>query len=128
MTVPTSQRTTVNSQEANYFKALGARIAQARKAQGLNQTQLADQLGLAQQTYAFYELGRVRFPASILPLLHQILGLTPEELLGHDAKPKLKRGPVSQLDRQIERIRRLPRAKQQILMDVIDGVLTKMDH
>ena len=121
--------TNVNSHDEQFFKALGSRIASARKARNLTQQQVADQLGLAQQTYAHYEVGRVRFPASMLPTLGQMLGLTPEELLGNDAPPpKLKRGPVSRLDQQFERIRQLPRSKQQVLMEMLDGVLAQTGH
>ena len=77
----------MNSQEAKFFKAIGARIAEARKAQGLTQTQLAEHLGLAQQTYAHYENGRLRFPASILPTLIQVLGVAPDEAAGPDGNP-----------------------------------------
>jgi len=128
MTVPTSQRTTVNSHEAKFFKTIGARLLEARKTQGLTQAQLAERLGVVQQTYGDYEMGALRFPASTLPVLAQALGLTLVELLGHDTKPTLKRGPVSRLDKQIERIRQLPRSRQHALMDMQDGFLAKTDH
>ena len=125
MAVLTTRRNTVNSQEKQFFKALGAYIAQARKAQGLTQQEVADQLGIVQQTYAGYEAGNVRFPASILPILGQILNLTPDELLGFGAKPKLKRGPASRLDRQIDCIRQLPRTKQTFVMEMLDTVIAQ---
>jgi transcriptional regulator with XRE-family HTH domain len=112
----------VNSQEMLFFKSLGARITQARKERGLTQQQLAEQLGIVQQTYAHYEAGDVRFPASTLPILGQILGLTPEELLGQE-QPKAKRGPTPKLQQQIDRIRELPKAKQQAVIEVLDMVL-----
>jgi len=122
MAVLTSRRTTVNSHEIQFFKALGARIAQARKAQGLTQQQIAEHLGIVQQTYAHYEMGHVRFPASMLPILGKVLGLTPEELLGEE-RPKGKRGPTSRLDQQIDYIRRLPQTKQHAVMQVLDMVI-----
>ena len=128
MAVLLPRRTHVNSQEILFFKALGARIAQARKDQGLTQQELADQLGLAQQTFAHYEMGRVRFPASILPLLAQILSMAPEELLGLDEKPKAKRGPTPKLQQQIERINQLPKAKQRFVMEMIDTVIAQASH
>ena len=65
----------MNSQDEQFFKELGARVAQARKDHGLTQQQLAEQLGLAQQTYAHYEVGRARIPASMLPTLAKLLTL-----------------------------------------------------
>ena len=128
MTVLIPGGTTVNSRDEQFFKALGARIAQARKDRGLTQQQVADHLGIVQQTYAHYEMGHVRFPASILPTLSQVLGMTPEELLGHDAKPRLKPGPVSKLDQQIECIRQLPRTKQHFVMQMLDAVIVQAGH
>ena len=128
MAVLIPSRTPVNSQDEQFFKALGSRIASARKAQRLTQQQLADQLGIAQQTLANYEAGLVRFPASTLPLLGQLLGLTPEELLGHDPKPRLKRGPTSRLDQQIEHIRQLPRTKQVFVMEMLEMVIAQAGH
>lgn len=121
-------RTTVNSHDAQFFKAMGSRIAQARKTQTLTQQQVADQLGIPQQTYAHYEVGDVRVPASMLPLLGQILGLSPEELLGHPTgsrKAKPKPGPTSKLDQQIERIRQLPRTKQAFITDMLEIALAQ---
>lgn len=127
MAVPISIRTPVNSQDEQFFKALGARIARARKEQGLTQQQLADHLGIVQQTYAHYEVGHVRFPASTLPILGKVLGLTPEELLGQE-RPKGKRGPTSRLQQQIDRISQLPKTKQRLAMDMLDAVIAQADH
>lgn len=121
-------RTTVNSHDEQFFKAMGSRISQARKAQGLTQQQVADRLDIPQQTYAHYEVGDVRVPASILPLLSQILGLSPDELLGHhtnDKKAKPKPGPASKLDQQIDRIRQLPRTKQHFITEMLEIALTQ---
>lgn len=128
MAVHIPSGTPMNNKDEKFFKALGALIAQARKRQNLTQQQVADELGIPQQTYANYEVGYSRIPASMLPVLGQMLSLTPEELLGHSAKPKAKRGPVSRLDQQIERIRQLPRSKQQVLMEMLDGVLGNPAH
>ena len=128
MTVFTQSRTPVNSQDEKFFKALGARIAQARKTQQLSQQQLADQLGIAQQTLAHYESGDRCFPASMLPKLAEQLGLTLDELVGHDMNPRGKRGPAPKLQKQFERINQLPKATQQVLMNMLDGVLAQAGH
>lgn len=124
-------RTTVNSHDEQFFKAMGSRISQARKGQGLTQQQVADALDIPQQTYAHYEVGDVRVPASMLPLLSQILGLSPEELLGHHTshkKAKPKPGPASKLDQQIERIRQLPRTKQHFITEMLEIALAQAGH
>jgi len=128
MAVLIRNRTPVNSKDSQFFKALGARIAQARKDRDTTQQQLADHLGIAQQTLADYEVGRLRLPASVLPVLGQMLGLTPEELLGYEAAPKLKRTPTSRLEQQFESIRQLTRTKQNFVMEVLDAVIAQAAH
>ena len=128
MTVFTLSRTPVNSHDAQFFKALGGRIASARKAQNMTQQQLADQLGIAQQTFAHYEVGDRCFPASTLPKLAEILGLTVDELLGKDAKPKGKRGPAPKLQKQFERINQLPKAKQHVVMEMLNAFIAQASH
>ncbi len=127
MTVLIASGTIVNSQDEQFFKAMGARITQARKERNLTQQQVADQLGIAQQTYAHYEVGRIRFPASTLPMLAQAIGLSVEELLGTQ-QPKGKPGPASRLQKQMERISQLPRTKQRYVSDVLEAVITQASH
>jgi len=108
--------------EEQFFKSLGARIAELRKEQGLSQQALAGQLGIAQQTYAHYEVARARVPASLLPELARIFGIGVDELLGL-RNGTGKRGPTPKFQKQLERISQLPRAKQRVVIEMLDGVL-----
>ncbi len=100
----------MHTKDEEFFKALGGRIALARKELGLTETQLAEQLGIAQQTLAHYEVGWLRLPASMLPVLAVALGSSFEELLGQSpSHPTGKRGPASRLAQQVERIGQCPR-------------------
>jgi len=110
--------------DRRFFKELGARIAQARKAQGLTQEVLAAELGIAQQTLAHYEVGRLRVPASMLPTLTRLLALPIEELLGVKPAPG-RRGPAPRLQQHLERIGQLPKAKQRFVLEMLDTVLRK---
>ena len=76
MAVVTTRRFNVDSPDKEFFKAMGARIARARKALNLTQQQLAVELGIVQQTEAHYEVGRIRVPSTMLPKLAEKLGLT----------------------------------------------------
>ena len=110
--------------EAQFFKALGARVAQLRKDQGLSQQALADQLGIPQQTFAHYEVGRARMPVSLLPEFARIFGVAVDEILGM-RNGAGKRGPAPKFQNQLERIAQLPRAKQRLVIDMLDGVLAQ---
>lgn len=127
MAVATSWPSMKTQDEHVFSRELGTRIASARKSQHRTQQQVADHLGIAQQTVAHYEAGRMRIPAFHLPPLAEILGLSVDELLGRDIRSG-KRGPTPKLQKQFERISQLPRAKQMVLMEMLDGVLAQTSH
>ena len=114
----------MTSDDEAFFKALGARIAELRKEQGLSQQAQADALGIPQQTFAHYEVGRARMPVSLLPELGKLFGVAVDELLGLRSGSG-KRGPAPKFQKQLERIAQLPRARQQVVMDMLDGVLAQ---
>lgn len=118
---------TMNSQDESFFKELGARIARGRKDQGMTQVQLAERLGIAQQTLAHYEVGRARIAASLLPAIADILDLSLDELLvgQPQARSPGKRGPASRLQQQLDAISQLPRAEQRAVSTVLDAVLAQ---
>lgn len=108
-----------------FFVELGKRIAHHRKEQNQTQQQLAEALGIAQQTLAHYEVARLRLPASMLPMLAEIFKVQVDELVGRPAATARasKRGPASQLERSIERIGMLPKTKQRFVLEMLDTVL-----
>lgn len=110
-------------EQQQFFKTLGARIAQLRKEAGLSQQAMADALQIPQQTYANYEVARARPPVSLLPQLAQLFGISVDELLGLHKSAAAKRGPTPQLQQKIERLSRLPKAKQKFVLEMLEGVL-----
>lgn len=113
--------------DKKFYAALGQRIAERRKALGLTQQQLAESLGIAQQTLAHYEVGRLRVAAALLPAFSKTLGLSLDELLGEPASRHGKRGPAPQLQTRIERIGTLPRSKQRMLIGMLDAAINSAD-
>lgn len=61
-------------------------------------------------------------PVALLPELSYQFALPVDDILGL-AQDKGKRGPAPRLQQQLERLSRLPKAKQQVLMEMIDGVI-----
>ncbi|KWN16830.1 helix-turn-helix domain-containing protein [Burkholderia ubonensis] len=125
MTLITSIIATVKSKDEQLFKDLGARIAHTRKARGLTQVQLAERLGIAQQTLAHYEGGRVRLTIDMLLDLADELGTSVTELIGEPAHLPAKPGPASRLQQQVDAISQLPRSKQKLASDLLDTVLAR---
>jgi transcriptional regulator with XRE-family HTH domain len=121
-----SSAVAINTEERLFFVAMGGRIAQLRKAHDMTQTQLAEVLGVAQQTVQAYEAGARRIPVSTLPLLAKTLGVSLEVLFGEESKPgRAKRGPVPQWQEQMEAIAQLPRARQRFVTEMLETVLAQ---
>jgi transcriptional regulator with XRE-family HTH domain len=115
---------TMTADDHKFFVELGKRIAALRKEQGLTQQVLAEQLGIAQQTLAHYEVGRLRMPVSLLPEFSRLFSVPVDALLGAQGA-RGKRGPASRFQQQLERIRQLPRPKQRFVMEMLDTVLAQ---
>ena len=119
----------ISPDERAFFVQLGAQIAELRKAQGITQIQMAEALGVSQQTVNSYEVARRRVPVSALPVLARLLKVSADELLGEQTKQTNgKRGPASKLQQQIERVGQLPRSKQKFVIDMIDTVIQQAAH
>jgi transcriptional regulator with XRE-family HTH domain len=120
---------TISTEERDFFIALGERIASLRKEHDITQVQLAEALGVSQQTVQAYEVGRRRIPVSALPKVAKLLAVPMEELFGEpERRARGKRGPVSQLERNLERIAELPKQKQRFVVEMLETMLAQAGH
>lgn len=110
-----------------FFEQLGQRIANLRKTQNMTQGQLADHLGISQQHMASFEKGIRKVPASMLPVLAQLFGISVDELVGLK-DTATKRGPMPKLQRQIEQVALLPKAKQKFVSEMLETVIQQAAH
>jgi transcriptional regulator with XRE-family HTH domain len=117
----------ISSEERDFFIALGERISLLRKAHGITQAQLAETLGVSQQTVQAYEVGRRRIQVAALPVVARTLHVSLEELFGEGSKPAArgKRGPAPKWQQQIEAIAKLPKARQRFVSEMLDTVLAQ---
>lgn len=108
-----------------FLEELGERIASRRKELGLTQSDLAAHFDCSQSMIAAYENGTRRLPVSFLPKLSRILGVSVGELLDceESTKARKKRGPAPKLQQRFERVQKLPRAQQQVVLKMLDGLL-----
>lgn len=118
----------MSQEEKHFFVELGARIAELRKELGLTQQQLADALETTQQQVASYESARLRVPASMLPRLARVLGVTLEMLIGEEPRTAAKRGPTPKLQQQLERLSSLPKPKQRAIMEVLEAMIAQANR
>ncbi|MFZ5843950.1 MAG: helix-turn-helix domain-containing protein [Pseudomonadota bacterium] len=100
----------------------GQRLAALRKQAGYTQTELAKELDVTQRMISYYE-GHSEFPpASLLPRLAEVLGVSADELLG--IKPlKKARAPDSRLLRRMQQIEKLDAGKKRQVLQMIDTVI-----
>lgn len=115
----------ISQDEREFFTALGARVAGLRKNANITQVQLAETLGVSQQTINAYELGVRRIPVSALPTLARVLGTGLEELLGESKAATRKRGPAPKLQQHMDRISQLPKPRQRMVLEMLDAVLAQ---
>lgn len=103
--------------------AFGAQLSALRKARGLTQPQLAESLGITPEMLNYYER-RAKNPSSdFIAKASAFFGVTADELLALGNRTSRKPGPPSQFARLAERLDQLPRAKQKIVAEMLEGVL-----
>jgi len=105
-----------------FFREIGQRITKLRKEMHLTQVKLAEFLGISQQYMQAFESGHRKVAASMLPRLAQLFGITVDELVGMKGEV-VKRGPTPKLQKQIEQIALLPKAKQKFVSEMLDTVI-----
>ena len=71
--LPAPDTVAISGDERAFFMAMGGRIARIRKEQDITQAQLADLIGITQQTINAYETGRRRVPVLSLPTVPTVL-------------------------------------------------------
>ena len=101
----------------------GRNLAEARKAAGLTQSRFAELTGLSQQMVDYYERRAKNPTAEFLQKAAQVLHVTMDELLGAKPLRKAKPGPPSKLQQKLEQIQKLPPAKQQAILQVLEMAL-----
>jgi hypothetical protein len=76
---------------------------------------------------ASIEKGIRKVPASMLPMLGQLFGVSVDELIGLN-DTATKRGPMTKLQRQIEQVALFPTAKQKFISEMLETVIQQTEH
>ena len=103
--------------------AFGKRMAAFRTAKGLSQQQLAEALGLTRSRVNYYERAAANPSLEIVEKVAAFFGVTVGELFNDTSRTKAKPGPPSQFARLVERLEQLPRAKQKVVAQMLEGLL-----
>lgn len=111
--------------ETRQAPPFGQRLAEARREKGLTQTELGNLLGMSRERVDYYER-RAKNPAlEVVQACAKALGVPISNLVGDgDPQPqKKKTGPVSQLERKFQEVKRLPKKKQEFILQFLDNML-----
>ncbi|MGH8021424.1 MAG: helix-turn-helix domain-containing protein [Opitutaceae bacterium] len=101
----------------------GQRMAAFRVAKGLSQAQLAEKLGMTRALVGYYEREAHNPSLELVERIAAFFGVSVAELLNDTARAARKPGPPSQFTQLAERLDQLPRAKQKMVADMLEGIL-----
>jgi|JI10StandDraft_1071094.scaffolds.fasta_scaffold219221_2 transcriptional regulator with XRE-family HTH domain len=102
--------------------AQAQRLVALRQAAGLSQAELAQAVGESQANIAFWERSEKPPRSDVLPKLAQALGVRIDELI-EGAKATTQRAPAGKVQHLFEEVRKLPRRKQDRVVEVLSALL-----
>jgi transcriptional regulator with XRE-family HTH domain len=100
-------------------RTIGQRLALLRKARGLTQVELAQQLGVTQGNVSAYERGELRLYGDLIVKLAKILKASTDEILGLASPPKAPAIKDRRFLRRIELIDRLPKRDRDAILRIL---------
>ena len=102
----------------------GRSLAHFRKERKLTQYEFADLLGISRNLVLHYERNCANPTMDFVIKAAKILDVSADELLGL-SPPAARRGPSPKATRLAERISALPKSKQSMVIDMLEGVIDK---
>jgi transcriptional regulator with XRE-family HTH domain len=109
--------------QLNEAPPFGRNLAALRKARGWTQPQLAEMLGISLNGLVHYERKATNPSAEFIGKVAKLFNVSVDELLGHAVKPARKSGPPSQVEERLLAVRKLPREKQKVVLQLLDSFL-----
>lgn len=106
----------------------GQRLTELRKAKRLTQPELASELGVTRDVIAYYETKAQNPTFEFIHQVAEYFDVPVDELVRDTDIAPRKPGPKSQVDERFERVRALPRAQQQTVIAVLDGLLDTLPN
>lgn len=109
--------------QLNEAPPFGRNLAALRKARGWTQPQLAEMLGISLNALVHYERKATNPSADFIGKVAKLFNVSVDELLGHAVKPTRKSGPPSRFEARLSAVRKLPREKQKVVLQLLDSFL-----
>ena len=102
---------------------IGQRIARIRKAQGLNQSELAEKIGITRKLVTDYETGRTHMNDEMVVRFSLALKISTDQLLGIKRDQFEKSNLPLRYARRIRDIEKLPEIKRRMILKIIDDLI-----
>lgn len=103
----------------------GERLARLRKQAGLSQTTLAREIGISQRMVAYYEGPTAFPPATQLPAIARVLGVSVEALLGIETTKRKTKSVDARMQRRLQQIACLPTEERRQIMRLVDAFIER---
>lgn len=110
-------------------KDVGARLRRVREARDISQVELAKRLGVTQSNVSEMERGIRSVTSDLAVKLARTLRVSVDEILvgGNHTAEKTPLASVKLL-RRVQRIEKLPEARQRVVLKVIDALIDQESH
>lgn len=105
--------------------AFGQKLAKLRQEKNLSQQEFGSLLGISRGMVAYYESCAKNPTIEFVEKVASTFGVTVAELLGELTEAKKKAGPQSRLERLTAELANLPKAKQEVVIQMLEGVLSR---
>ena len=109
--------------KVNASHPFGKRLAILRKEQGLSQTELGKMMSVSRGMIAYYESSAKNPTIEVIEHAAETLGVSISFLV--DEHSPTKRGPKSKLEKLTDKLSSLPKNKQKVVVDMLEGFLEK---
>ena len=103
----------------------GERLYRLREQRGLSQKQLAEKLGITQQSYAAWERRPTALKPEQIAALAKILECSADELVSGETKKKRGSGPVGRIRRVFDSVNELPRHQQNKVAEFVEAFVAQ---
>ena len=103
----------------------GKNLARLRKERGLTQYEFADLLGISRNLVLHYERNCANPTMDFVVKAAKVMDTSTDELMGL-SRSTIKRGPSPKALKIAERISTLPKAKQSIVVGMLEGAIEQV--
>lgn len=102
--------------------AFSKRLIELRKDRQLTQDELSEKIGVSRSLIGYYEAGAKNPTLETLQKLSAFFGVSISDL-AEEQEQSGHRGPVSKLERQVRRIKKLSPVKQRMISNMLEAAL-----